>query len=326
MKEKEIDLLNSRIEDLCDSRDEVKESLVEIEGKLRDLSDKRGDIDPISEVFGFYYSENKRTIRHDHAYVLFKEGGAYYCERFDSVDEGDIDLSKYANHGLGHLHQHSITGKNVPIMWHHADNIKLAPLDKRVFDMEDGHTSVVQDLGDGFYYPSTTNRIWRNIVPRPSEEGMPSEEFYKLKRLYDERVNLPYMTMISSSKTKREKLRDLQMKGFIRGNVIDKYSTDRDLIKYYIKEHKEWSAKFPLNDPQWYYNRNTLKDYFKRIGVDPFLESKKLQKQSVVKSIARHIAKKAKKLKQVTKNEIEFFKMMHGASLIKNLKERKVEV
>jgi hypothetical protein len=107
-------------------------------------------------------------------------------------------------------------------------------------------------------------------------------------------------------------------------NNLRKYPSDKNLAEYYNRY--EWRLRNRTFKKSAISRKEYLAigRYFERAGIDPktLVSSDKY----TLKSIARHIAKKSRRLKQIAVREIEIFKMMHGASLLKNLKDRRITI
>lgn len=304
------------------------------------LEKKKLEIDPISCVFGLVEVYPRRTWYGSHVTIFYKGKGGYWAER-DYINESDgfWSMDKRGSYDemsreVARLDRQCKETIKTFITATDGEKIsvKLAPMNTFKYNIDQCGVRLVDDeLYENA--PALRFRYWdgQDRLAKLSKEDY---EYYKA--MHEERSKYPSCTINRSQSflremgSKREKLRLLQM-----GQDVCSYYKNSNSRKWLTPTDKTIVTEYnKMQDPQkrgmrghnWHMIEVLTEAYFERVGINPKTFDTKKAKESVVKSTARHLAKKLKKVKQLTTHELDFFKMMHGASLIKKLTEKGITV
>lgn len=307
--------------------------------KLSALEDKKVEADPINGVFGLIEVYPKRTWFGSYVTIFYKGKGGYWAERDyrhesdgfwsmendESYHEMDREVSMIDRQCKRTVNSYIGDGEA---------KVKLAPMNIFKYNMDECGVRIVNDeLYDNA--PDICFRYWDG-QDRLAELTKEDYEYYK--NMHEYRSKRPSCTIDNADKVlckipkshRRERLRLIQM-----GSAVCSYfsrdkrgytktPTDKVIVSEYNKMQEDDAAW--MRDSRWGIVEELTEAYFERVGINPKTFDTKKAKESVVKSTARHLAKKLKKVKQLTTHELDFFKMMHGASLIKKLTEKGITV
>lgn len=300
------------------------------------LEKKMSEIAPREGMFAFCVCEHKNSFIWMDYVIVYKEKGAFWIDfiktdrQFARIEHSERKRTKYHSGYLDVIDRVNWDCRG-SIEWGDHE-YKLAPyyLMEMEADSQFGNRlfgRYKENLPDLRYCISHSFR---------SEEQISEREYSDLLELHNKRQkqNACVLTLSEKApniKQKRERIRLRQM-GFqmasyyLKSDVRNakKLPTDKSIVELYNKNkglEDNWMAG------RWWSQMEKLtEEYFARAGINPKTFNAKKAKESVVKSTARHLAKKLKKVKQLTTHELDFFKMMHGASLIKKLTEKGITV